>query len=83
MESDEWSGPIFNYLNMADKMQHDVTVRDVLAGNQFLQIEPGRIGRGEQMRAGAMLRRLGFIKYRKRLAGKALEWRYRRPDAQT
>jgi predicted P-loop ATPase len=79
MESDEWAPAIHNYLNMQDKIKNDVNIMDVLAGNQFLQIEAGRVGRGEQMRAGAILRRLGFVKYRRRLSGKALEWRYRRP----
>ena len=47
--------------------------------NQFLQLRPGDVGRAQQMRAGAVLRRLGFVKYRHR-EGLSLEWRYRRPD---
>ena len=78
LESDEWTAPIHNYLNMKDHDRSDVSVMDVLAGNQFLQLEASRVGRAEQMRAGAILRRMGFLKYRKRLAGNALEWRYRR-----
>jgi Virulence-associated protein E/Bifunctional DNA primase/polymerase, N-terminal/Primase C terminal 2 (PriCT-2) len=80
LESDEWAEAIHNYLNMPDKIKYDISVLDVLAGNQFLQIEASRIGRAEQMRAGNILRRMGFLKYRKRLAGNVLQWRYRRPD---
>lgn len=79
LESDEWAAAIHNYLNMQDKIKDDVSVMDVLVGNQFLQIHAGHVGRPEQMRAGSILRRMGFIKYRKRLSGNALEWRYRRP----
>lgn len=77
-ESDEWSAAIHNYLNMAEKLKADVNITDVLVDNQFLRLEAGRVGRREQMRAGAILRRLGFVKYRKRLAGNAFEYRYRR-----
>ena len=80
LESDEWTGAIHNYLNMPDRIRDDVTIMEVLANNQYLQIEAGRVGRGEQMRAGNILRRMGFLRYRRRLAGHALEWRYRRPD---
>lgn len=79
-ESDQWSAAIHNYLNMPDKIKNDVSITDALVDNQFLQIESGRVGRREQMRAGAILRRLGFTKYRKRLSGNAFEYRYRRPD---
>lgn len=77
-ESDEWSAAIHNYLNMADKLKQDVSITDVLVDNQFLRIESGRVGRREQMRAGNILRRLGFTKYRKRLSGNAFEYRYKR-----
>jgi hypothetical protein len=79
LESDSWAPLIHNYLNMPDKIRDDVTIVEVLSNNQFLQIEANRIGRSEQMRASAILKRLGFVKYRKRLSGNALEWRYRRP----
>lgn len=77
-ESDEWSAAIHNYLNLAERTKHDVSITDVLVDNQFLRIESGRVGRREQMRAGNILRRLGFTKYRKRLAGNAFEYRYKR-----
>ena len=77
-ESDEWSAAIHKYLDMPDKIKADVSITDVLVDNQFLQIEQGRVGRREQMRAGNILRRLGFTKYRKRLAGNAFEYRYKR-----
>jgi predicted P-loop ATPase len=80
-ESDEWSAAIHNFLELQDKPRHDVSIMEALAENQFLQVERARVGRAEQMRAGAILRRMGFTKYRKRLAGNAFEWRYRRSDA--
>jgi hypothetical protein len=79
-ESDEWSAAIHSYLHKPDKPVYDTSIMEVLSGNQFLQLDPGRIGRGEQMRAGSILRRMGLTKYRKRLAGNAFEWRYRRSD---
>lgn len=80
-ESDEWSAAIHNFLEMPEKPRRDVSIMEALAENQFLQVERSRVGRAEQMRAGAILRRMGFVKYRKRLAGNAFEWRYRRGDA--
>jgi predicted P-loop ATPase len=77
-ESDEWAAAIHNYLNMPDKIKADVSITDVLVDNQFLRLESGRVGRREQMRAGSILRRLGFTKYRKRLSGNAFEYRYKR-----
>lgn len=76
LESDEWTAAIHNYMDLKGKT--DVTITDVLCDNQFLQLEPGRVGRAEQMRAGAILRRMGLTKYRKRLSGHTMEWRYRR-----
>ena len=79
-ENDEWSAAIHNYVNAPDKPRHDVSITDVLSDNQFLRIEAARITRAEQMRAGYVLRRLGMTRYRKRLAGNAFEWRYRRDE---
>jgi hypothetical protein len=76
LESDEWSAAIDKYLQEKNKL--DVSIMEVLVDNQFLQIEPGRVGRPEQIRAGAILRRMGMLKYRKRLSGNAMEWRYRK-----
>jgi Virulence-associated protein E/Primase C terminal 2 (PriCT-2) len=79
-ENDEWSAAIHHYVNSPDKPRHDVTITDVLADNPLLRIESARIGRAEQMRAGAVLRRMGMLRYRRRLSGNAFEWRYRKAD---
>ena len=78
LESDEWTAAIDRYLNDRERPHDDVSIMQVLADNQYLQIEPGRVGRAEQMRAGAILRRMGLTKYRKRLSGSTMEWRYRK-----
>lgn len=82
LESDEWGPAIRRYLDMPGKIKQDVSVMEVLTDNQFLQLRPGDIGRAQQMRAGAVLRRLGFLKYRHR-EGLSLEWRYRRSAVDT
>jgi hypothetical protein len=79
-ENDEWSAAIHAYVNSPDKPHFDVTITDVLADNPLLRIEAARIGRAEQMRAGAVLRHMGMTRYRRRLAGNAFEWRYRKAD---
>ena len=81
LESDEWAGPIHDYLSLPAKInQEEFTVLEVLTKNQFLQIEVGRVGLSEKTRAANILRRMGYEKHRKRLAGNVLEWRYRKPD---
>ena len=77
LEADPWFDLIFNYLNLKDRT--DVSVIEVLIENQFLQLAAERVGQREQNRAAAILRRLGFFKYRKR-TGDVLSWRYRRSD---
>lgn len=78
LESDVWTEAIQNYLALG---KDDVSVWEVLTENQFLRLEAARVGRSEQMRAAAILRRLHFEKYRRWTPGKAPEWRYRRPSA--
>ncbi len=60
------------------KQAPDYGIMDVLVDNQFLQLLPSQVGQRERTRAGNILRRLGFVKFRKRLGGNVLEWRYRR-----
>ncbi len=76
LESDEWASRIHNYVEM--KQAPDYGIMDVLVDNQFLQLLPSQVGQRERTRAGNILRRLGFVKFRKRLGGNVLEWRYRR-----
>ena len=76
LEADEWSSPIHNYVEL--KQASDYGIMDVLVDNQFLQLLPSQVGQRERTRAGNILRRLGFTKFRKRLGGDVLEWRYRR-----
>jgi hypothetical protein len=76
LESDEWASRIHNYVEV--KQAPDYGIMDVLVDNQFLQLLPSQVGQRERTRAGNILRRLGFTKFRKRLGGNVLEWRYRR-----
>ena len=77
MESDEWSTNIRKYLELPSHEKQDVSIMEVLTDNQFMQLAPRDVGRAEQIRAGAILKRLGWARYRKR-TGSDLEWRYRR-----
>jgi hypothetical protein len=64
LEVDAWLEPISNYLNL--KTPAEVSVMDVLTANQFLQLHASQIGRGEQMRATTILKRLGYEKIKRR-----------------
>lgn len=74
-EGDDWLEKISNYLTL--KNATDVTVSDVLCDNQFIQRKPDAISRGDAMRAGAILKRLRFVRYHKRIEN-GYAWRYRR-----
>jgi len=65
LEVDPWYPDIANYIAL--KGLAEVSTRDVLVDNQFLRIEPSRVGRWEQIRAGNILRQLGFVRYKKRI----------------
>jgi predicted P-loop ATPase len=60
-----WRELIAQYIEL--KKVNDVSTREVLADNQFLRIEPGRIGHSEQVRAAKILRSLGFKSYKRRI----------------
>jgi predicted P-loop ATPase len=75
LQADEWAVHINNYLAL--KARDDVSITEVLSENQFLQIDAAHLGLKEQTRAAAILRGLGFVRYRKR-EGRALHWRFRR-----
>ncbi len=76
LEADEWSSPIHNYVEL--KQAPDYSIMDVLVDNQFLRLLPSQVGQRERTRAGNILRRLGFVKFRKRLGGDLLGYRWRR-----
>ena len=75
LEADSWEDCVVNYLAIGGKT--DVTTHDVLVDNQFIRMDPARIGRFEQMRAGNILRKLGFQRYKK-WVGTHTQNRYRR-----
>lgn len=75
MEHEPWTEAIHNYLTL--EKQADVTVRQVLCDNRFIQLKPEALNHGAMARAARALRSLGFTKYRRR-EGKALVWRYRK-----
>lgn len=70
-QGDPWEAKVADYLTG----KASVTSGDVLG--IALGLECGRWGRGEQMRVGAVLARLGWRKRRVRV-GAALEWRYQK-----
>jgi Virulence-associated protein E/Bifunctional DNA primase/polymerase, N-terminal/Primase C terminal 2 (PriCT-2) len=74
-EGDDWFEKIANYIAM--KQLADVTVSDVLCDNQFIMRKPDMVSRADAMRAGAILKRLKFTRYHKRI-GDGFAWRYRR-----
>lgn len=74
-EADDWFEKISNYIAL--KGSTDVTVSDVLCDNQFIQRKLDAITRGDAMRAGAILKRLRFVRYHKRIEN-GYAWRYRR-----
>jgi len=75
LEGDEWFELIARYL--AEKQKEDVNIADVLCDNQFIQRRPDAITRGDAIRAGAILKRLKYFRYHKRI-GDGFAWRYRR-----
>jgi predicted P-loop ATPase len=75
LEIDSWQDCIANYLGLTGK--EDVTTNDVLVDNQFLRLDPAKLGRFEQMRAGNVLRNLGFERYKK-WVGTHTQNRYRK-----
>ena len=75
LEGDEWLEKISDFVEL--KALTDVSVSDVLCDNQYIQRKPDALTRGDAMRAGAILKRLNFTRYHKRIAG-GYAWRYRR-----
>jgi hypothetical protein len=74
-EGDDWFEKINNYVEL--KGCTDVTVSDVLCDNQWIQRKPDMVSRADAMRAGAILKRLRFVRYHKRIEN-GYAWRYRR-----
>lgn len=80
LEREPWTELIHNYVALAGKEKADVSVREVLIENQFIQMKPDALSQVAMNRAARALRALGFTKYRKRISGGGLEWRYRRAE---
>lgn len=81
LEREPWTELIHNYVALAGKEKADVSVKEVLVDNQFIQMKPDALSQVAMNRAARALRALGFTKYRKRISGGGLEWRYRRQEA--
>lgn len=79
MQSDGWLELIHNYLNLTDRIKHDVSVMDVLCDNQFIRMTPDQVKHGDTVKAGRVLTQLKFERYQKRLDDGTRIWRYRRP----
>lgn len=76
LEADEWEGHIADWLHKhVPSPDEGATISQILAGS--LRIDAREIGRTEQMRASAVLKKLGWERWRATSeAGR--EWRYRR-----
>ena len=74
LQGDEWMEPIARYL--AEKNKIDISVIEVLCDNQYLQHRPDAISISDAMRAGNILKKLNYEKYKKRIGnGTANRWR--------
>lgn len=70
---DEWESTVVDWIHGQDR--ESVQLSDVLSG--ALRLEVGKWGMYEQKRAGALLRRLGWVRFRLR-TGQGLKWAYRK-----
>lgn len=77
MQSDEWVEPIADYINL--KNPADLSVNDVLCDNQFMQRKIDHVTISDAIRAGHILKKLGYVRYKKRIGG-ATANRWRKPD---
>lgn len=78
-EEDPWLELIRSYVDQDKKRLDDVLLADVLVNNPFIQMRPDAMNAQVQMRAGYCMKRLRWVKYRKRLADGGMQWRYHRP----
>lgn len=74
-ENDDWFELIARYV--AAKNLSDVSTTEVLCDNQWIMRKPDMVSRADTMRAGAILKRLKFVRYNKRIAD-GFAWRYKR-----
>jgi len=65
MQGDDWLEPIAKYL--AEKHRTDVSALEVLCDNQYIQQRPDAMTIGDAMRVSAILKRLNYKKYKKRI----------------
>jgi hypothetical protein len=79
MAGDTWLELIHRYLNMPDRIKHDVNVIDVLCDNQFIGMRPDAVKQSDAIKAGRVLSTLRFERYQKRMDDGTRVWRYRRP----
>ena len=76
IETDEWEMHIAKWLhNKVPRPDMGVTISDILFG--VFQMIPEKIGRAEQMRVAAIVRKLGWERWRA-TSEIGREWRYRR-----
>ena len=75
MEGDAWLDIIEAYIN-GERPVNDLSVTELLTSGAFL-MGPSDINQVAQQRAGRLLKRLRFERYRKR-AGDTFQWRYKR-----
>jgi predicted P-loop ATPase len=78
MQTDSWHELIYRYLNLPDKIKHDVSVHDVLCDNQFIQMRPDALKQSDAIKAGRILHQLKFMRYQRRESDGTRIWRYRR-----
>jgi hypothetical protein len=80
MAGDTWLELIHRYLNLPERIKHDVNVTDVLCDNQFIGMKPDAVKQSDAIKAGRVLSALRFERYQKRLDDGTRVWRYRRQD---
>jgi hypothetical protein len=81
MESDMWFEAIQEYLTVEGRLRDSASTHEVLCSNPRFQLQFGQIRRMEEMRAGSILRRLGYTDRRKCRTDKGFEYRYFRRAA--
>lgn len=75
MEHDLWIEIIENHVN-GERQINDLSVVELLTGPAFM-LKPSELDQIKTQRAGRLLKKIGFEKYRKR-ENEGLIWRYRR-----
>jgi hypothetical protein len=76
LQNDEWFELVERWL--AEKPREDVSIKEVLCDNQYIQHRTDALTPGVTMRAGSILKQLGYQRYKKRSGESTINrWRLR------